>query len=286
MMGINIEYQNNLELNLQCDHFGKTFCQHQYTSYPIRLSPVFYLEGKDSPRAYLYVMNTSPGLLAGDRLNLSVQLAANTSLYLTDQAATKVHQMIDLDRDKAVVNHKIIVNKNASLELVLEPIILYQDSALKQNTTIYIDHTARLFVSEIILPGRLARDEYYRFNYYLNRISLMDLDNNLLFTDATKLIGKNNSFKDNNIFTSLPIIGSAITVLPNTHIDKLVDFIENEELANTYNLESAVTILPIKNGILIRALAAKTDNIKQYFNCIINYIRQITKQPSLPYIPK
>ena len=45
---------------------------------------------------------------------------------------------------------RIIVNANATLELVPEPIILYSDSALEQNTTIKLDSTARLFLSEII----------------------------------------------------------------------------------------------------------------------------------------
>ena len=286
MMGINIKYKNNLELNLQGDRFGKTFCQHQYTSYPLRLSPVFRLEGQDSRRAYLYVINTSPGLLAGDRLNLSVQLAANTELYLTDQAATKVHQMADINRSKATVSNQIIVNENASLELVPEPVILYRDSVLEQNTAIALHPTAKLFFSEIILPGRLAREEYYDFNYYHNRLKIVDLNNNLLFTDVMKLLGKNNFFKDNQIFTSLPIMGNAIAILPNIDIDKLISFVENPELIDTYNLEAAATMLPPKNGILIRVLAAKTINIKQYFTDVLDRIRQLTKQPSLPYIPK
>ena len=286
MMGINIKYKNNLELYLQGDRFGKTVCQHQYTSYPLRLSPVFSLEGQDSRRAYLYITNTSPGLLAGDRLSLSVELAANTNLYLTDQAATKVHQMADIDQSKAIVNNQIIVNENASLELVPEPVILYKNSVLEQNTTIELHPTGRLFLSEIVLPGRLARNEYYDFNYYLNSLKIIDTNGILLFVDAMKLSGKDNSFQDDRIFTSLPIMGNAIAVLPNTDIDKLISFIENPVLINTYNLEAAATILPAENGILIRVLAAKTSNIKQYFTVVLNQIRQLTKQPSLPYIPK
>lgn len=274
-----IKYKHNLELNLQVNKFGQTFCQHQYTTYPLRLSPIFRLE--ESNRAYLYLINTSPGLLSGDTLNLSLQLAANSNLYLTDQAATKVHPM--LDSNKAMINNQIILDAGANLELVPEPIILYQKSILEQNTTIKLHSTARLFLTEIILPGRLAKNEYYDFDYYFNRTQISDLNNKFLFIDATHLSG-NNPFKNNKLFASLPIIGNAIAIVPDTNLNLLIDTIENQ--TSNHNLESAISILPAENGIIIRALANKTRIIKKHFIDILNCIRAITNQSLLPHIPK
>ncbi|MEL6579691.1 MAG: urease accessory protein UreD, partial [Cyanobacteria bacterium J06621_12] len=116
-----IKYQHNLELALDCNQDGKTVCQHQYTTFPLRLSTPFYLEGAASRRAYHYLINTSPGLLAGDELNLSLQLEEDSHLHLTDQAATKIHPM-PLNNSKGVINYQITVEANASLELCPEPI--------------------------------------------------------------------------------------------------------------------------------------------------------------------
>ena len=96
---------------LRCDR-DRTVTRHQYTSFPLRLSTPFRLEGADSNPVYHYLINTSPGLLAGDELSLSVQLAANTSLYLTEQAATKVHPMPN--HNKATVNYQIELDADAS----------------------------------------------------------------------------------------------------------------------------------------------------------------------------
>ena len=279
------KYKNHLELKLQSTQASQTICSHLYTTYPLRLSPVFRLEGANSNRAYLYLINTSPGLLAGDELNLSLQLAANTNLYLTDQAATKVHPMPTINT-KAIVNYQIIVNDNASLELVPEPVILYQDSVLEQNTVIELHPTARLFLSEIILPGRLAKQEYYAFRYYFNRLQVRDKEGKLLFTDAMRLIGQENPFKDNQLFASLPIMGNAIAVLPDTELDLLISQLENIELANCQDIEIATTVLPNNNGILVRALAKKTLELKKYFQYALNCIRTITNQSPLPHIPK
>ena len=281
----NVKYQNNLELRVHSSQACQTICDHQYTSYPLRLSPVFRLEGVDSERAYLYLINTSPGLLSGDELSISLQLAANSQLYLTDQAATKVHPMPEIT-SKASVNSQIIVNANASLELVPEPIILYSESALEQNTIIKLDSTARLFLSEIILPGRLAKQEYYDFDYYFNRLQVTDLKGKLLFTDAMRLMGKENPFKNNQLFATLPILGSAIAVFPEIDLNQLTMQIENLELANCSHIEIATTILPSVNGILIRALANKTTELKKYFRYVLNCIRAITNRSPLPHIPK
>ena len=280
-----IKYQNNLELKLQSSQSCQTICDHQYTTYPLRLSSIFRLEGAHSNRAYVYLINTSPGLLAGDELNLSLQLAPQTNLYLTDQAATKVHPMPE-EETKATINYQILVNNDASLELVPEPIILYRDSVLEQKTIIRLHTTAKLFLSEIILPGRLAKKEYYDFNYYFNRLEVTDLNTKILFTDAMRLAGKHNKFKNNKLFTSLPIMGNAIAVLPNADLQSLTRQLENIALADCQNVEVATTILPSNNGILIRALSNKTIQLKKYFTHALNCIRNLTNQSSLPYIAK
>lgn len=281
----NIKYKNHLELKLHNSESSQTICQHQYTTFPLRLSALFRLEGAGSNRAYVYLINTSPGLLAGDELNLSLQLAPQTNLYLTDQAATKVHPMPEKEA-KATINYQILVDADASLELVPEPIILYRDSILEQKTIIRLHATARLFLSEIILPGRLAKKEYYDFNYYFNRLEVTDLNTKILFTDAMHLVGKQNKFKNNKLFTSLPIMANAIAVLPNTDLQSLIRQLENIALADCQNVEVATTILPSNNGILIRALSNKTIQIKKYFTYALNCIRTVTNQSSLPYIAK
>ena len=274
-------FQNNLELSLSCDR-DRTICQHQYTTYPLRLSPSFRLEGLNSGRIYHYLINTSPGLLAGDELCLSLRLAPNTSLYLTDQAATKVHPMPETGT-KATIDYHIKVDADACLELVPEPIILYMDSVLEQEIAIALHPTARLFLSEIIIPGRLAKQEYYDFNYYFNRLKVTDLAGKMLFVEANRLFGKQNQFKHHHLFAASAIMGNAIAVLPNTDLELLTT--QLDKLA-CKNIESATTILPSNNGILIRALSNKTAKLKQYFTSVLNCIRTITNQSSLPYIPK
>ncbi|MBR8835591.1 MAG: urease accessory protein UreD [Stigonema ocellatum SAG 48.90 = DSM 106950] len=276
-----IKRTNNLELRLKCDRIGQTILSHQRTAYPLRVSPVFRLDDADSHRAYLYVMSTSPGLLAQDELNISLQLAANTSLYLTDQAATKVHSM-PIAGSKATTNYEIEIGSGATLEFVPEPLILFADATLQQTTNINIHPTGKLFLSEIILPGRIAKGELYQFHHYFNRLKVTSTNGELWFIDAMHLFGKNNLFTNSNLFASSPVLGNLLVVLPDTNLKLLSESVEDLKAANCLGLTVASSILPQGRGLLIRAIAKGTHELKNYLKYALNCVRRSSHQPLLP----
>ncbi|MBD2503491.1 urease accessory protein UreD [Anabaena azotica] len=284
---------NNLELRLKCDkplgicsadnRQSKTIVSHQYAAYPLSVSPVFRLDGDfDSYRAYLYMMSTSPGLLAGDEWKISLQLEENSSLYLTEQAATKVHSM-PIEGTKATINYNIEIGAKASLEFIPEPLILFADAVLEQTINIKIHPTGQLCLSEIILPGRLARGESYQFHHYLSRLQVRSTSGELWFTDAMYLEGKLNPFTDSHLFTSSPVLGSLFVVLPEADLAILSASIEDLEAANCSDMTVASSILPHGKGLLIRAIASGTHKMKMYLKYALNCVRRSNHQPPLPY---
>lgn len=277
---------NNLELTLKRDRAKRTVIGSQYTAYPLRLSPILRLDNKNRDYAYLYMMNTSPGLLARDKLNIELKLAEDTNVYLTDQAATKVHPMPQLDT-VARVNSTIQLAANANLELIPEPIILYEDAALEQTTQIELHETATLFLSEIILPGRLARGECNRFRHYFNHIQVSSLAGEVYCQEAIRLLGKLNPFKESKLYASMPVMGSALVILPQGDLEGLSSTLEDLQQANCQNnIVVACSLLPYDRGLLIRALANTTQPIKKYLHYAINCVRLASDRPPLPHIPK
>jgi len=120
---------------------GSSYVRRQYVTYPYRLSRPLALAPTDLSCAYLYIMNSSPGLLAKDNLRIALKLDPGTRLYLTDQSATKVHSMSAGDNAKTC--YEIEVGDKACLELVSEPLIFFPNSALEQigqlSTSEYLD---------------------------------------------------------------------------------------------------------------------------------------------------
>ncbi|MGK7899144.1 MAG: urease accessory protein UreD [Xenococcus sp. (in: cyanobacteria)] len=276
---------SKLDLKLQCNSSGQTQIARQYATHPLRVSQPFRLDKNNDKRVYLYLRNNSPGILAEDELNFSIQLEQNSQLYLTEQAATKVHPVLTKSA-AARVNYQIIIKANANLEFVPEPLILYTDAALKQETKIQMHPNSNLFWSEIILPGRLARGESYQFHYYDNCLTVTSPEEKLLFKDRSYWEGKNNQFRDNSLFTSFPIMGTAIAVYPQINCNSLQKAIDNLTVANSDKFTVATSVLPYEQGITIRVLSEKSEQIKNYFRSVLNEIRSLQNDFALPNIPK
>lgn len=261
----------NLALKLESDRKGHTIVSHQYTAYPLGISRTFRRENNPN-RAYLYITSTSPGLLANDQLNISLELAANSDLYITDQSATKVHPM-PIPGTKATTNYEVEIGESASLEFVPEPIILFREATLEQRIRIKCHPTGKLFWSEIIVPGRLARGECYEFNYYFNRLQVTSLQGELWFTDAMRLKGKDNIFQNSHLFSSSVILGNLIIILPGENLHLLSENLENFRTIDDFNVKVASSILPQNKGLIIRVSAYNTEGLKNYLQYALNSVR-------------
>lgn len=273
--------KKQLDLHIGRDRVGQSFVHRQYATYPFRLSRALRLDPLDTHRAYLYLMNASPGLLADDTLQLRVQLDDQTSLYLTDQSATKVHTMA-VDRI-ARIRYDLHVGAEASLEFVPEPLILYKDANLEQTVQVTLDPTGQLFLSEIIVPGRLARGESYQFRHCLSRLQVSAPDGSLIVADAMRLSG-HNRFADHPLFAPLPMLASVIIVLPDVDLQPLCQALA--ALATNPKLMLASSRLPNCNGLLVRAMAASVSTLKTTVHHALNSMRCVSGQPTLPEIPK
>ncbi|MGC1306053.1 MAG: urease accessory protein UreD [Phormidesmis sp.] len=257
-------------------------------AYPLSVSPVFRLEedgtASSTNRAYLYRMNTSPGLLAGDALEISLQLDKGSQLYLIDQAATKVHTMTEATA-QARVSYQIDVGTDASLEFLPEPLILFAGSTLTQKTDITLHSTAGLSWGEIVLPGRLARGEVYQFRQYLSRLRVQSPDGQMWFAESMKLLGKENRFSQQALFASGAVLGTLVLVLPGaiaTPQNLSALSIEIEALAKG-SVDLASSVLPGDRGLFIRAMANTTREMQACFRQAVNCVRILQGQALLPY---
>ena len=287
---------NQLAVQIGLDQYHQSFVQRQYATYPFRLSRELRLDPTDAHRVYLYIMNSSPGLLAGDAFQISIRLSDRTALYLTDQSATKVHQMAVAQR--ARVHYDVEVGAGASLEYVPEPIILYRNASLKQTMRLTLAPTGSLFLSDIMVPGRLARGEYFHFRQYVNRLQVYTPDGDLVFTDAMQLKGQGDRphvaeqyrtsldrVTQSPLFSPYPILASLLLVLPEIDLQPLSQDLAQFAQVQT-NLTAASSPLPNCNGLWLRAMAASVPIAKAYINYALTRMRHLNGQPGLPEVPK
>ncbi|MEL6938340.1 MAG: urease accessory protein UreD [Cyanobacteria bacterium J06598_1] len=263
---------------------NRAFIANQYATYPFRLSNALSLDSSDPQRVYAYIMNAGPGLLAGDDLRVVVEVGDRASLYLTDQSATKVHSK-PTGELPAQMTHVLEVGNHAYLEYVPEPIIFFPAAALKQKTQITLHPNSRLVLSEIVVPGRLARKEIYEFEQFENRLEVRSSEGALHFVDTLKLLGQSNRFRTHRFLTDHPILGSFVVIAPKLDLDR---FSQAVEAINTPadNLQIGSSPLPNCNGLFVRAMANKTRAIKIFQHHLLSTTRRLLQQQPLPDIPK
>jgi urease accessory protein len=281
-----------------------SFVAHQYATYPFHLSKNLRLDPIDPRRVYAYIMNASPGILSGDNLQLAVAVGKNASLYLTDQSATKAHSQPPHSAP-AQIDYAISVDAGACLEYIPEPIILFKAAALTQRMQVTLHPQGQLVLGEIIVPGRLARGEFYEFDYFRSYLQVQTPDGKRCFADTLQLAGSANRFKHSPFVTDWPILGNFVAIVPDIDLAQLTQHLEAYEMPSEMRPRMmpemmpgmATTIqadelrvcdspLPGCNGLLIRALATRTDILKHYQRHLLNGVRRLTGQPPLPQIPK
>ncbi|MEO1447189.1 MAG: urease accessory protein UreD, partial [Cyanobacteria bacterium J06635_11] len=251
---------------------ARSFIAHQYATYPFRLSGNLRLDASDPHRAYAYVMNASPGILAGDDLRWAVEVGDRACLYLTDQSATKVHSQ-PKEGATARMTYDFTVGSGAYLEYIPEPIILFRAANLTQGTHIMLHPAGTLVLSEIIVPGRLARGEFYDFEQFVSRLQVRSPDGKLCFADNLRLFGASNRFRQSPIFSDWAILGNFVAVVPGVDLAKLARRLEDN---NQHELQVCSSPLPGCHGLLIRAMSTQVSILKAYQRYLIGCVRQLT----------
>ena len=281
--------QPQLALTLGCDRARKTVVQQKYMAYPLSVSPTFRLDALgghaatlQQQRAYLYRMNTSPGLLAGDALTMTCHLKVGSKLYFADQAAIKVHRMPQPETFSQV-DYSVQLEAGATLEFLPEPVILFEDAALFQTADIVVAPSASLCWGEIVLPGRWARGEHYQFREFSSRVRIRSDRGKLVFVDQMKLLGKTNRFARSGLFSSAPVLGSLIVLLPETVGDLAALQQRVEAIASDSAIDMASSVLPGARGLLVRAMAARSQTMQKCFKEVVSAMRQTNGEAPLPY---
>lgn len=134
------------------------------------------------------VMDSSPGLLAGDCYDLEWRLGQGARVHLSTQGFTRVHPSTERP---CAIRTRIEIAGGARLESFPEPLMLFQDAALRSDCEVEMDGGAALMMGEVWCAGRVGKaspdgGEAFRFHRFSSRLSVR-MDGELLFLSRTDL---------------------------------------------------------------------------------------------------
>jgi urease accessory protein len=176
---------------------GQTIIRDSYCEVPFKITRPVNSIPNDG--IHLILMHCTAGIFGGDDLECSIRVESGARVYITQQAATRIHPSEDRLARQTI---RIHVESGASLHADFEPIIPFARSRYRQNTRIDLDRGGNLTFWECMMAGRIGHSEEWQFeefgsetmlylngrtvflDRYLLRPSVMDLRSPWVMGDA------------------------------------------------------------------------------------------------------
>lgn len=162
--------QSKLTLSTKLTTQGKTQLNQYFASPPFKVMTLPNLDTYWVNALNAMQMSSSPGLLAGDQLEIDISLADNTALSLNTQAFTRVQSMHE--GDYATQKTCIKLGKNSRLFYLPHPLVLHKDSSFKQTTEIEMDEQSELIYGEVVAIGRVLNSERFEFRHFASYLRI------------------------------------------------------------------------------------------------------------------
>lgn len=165
----------HLKVRASADLQGRTFLREQSFRAPFHIGKGYW----DGQVMQLRVVNPTAGILAGDRLELAVDVDPKAALAILTPAATRAFMMTS---GVAACEQRFTVAAGAWLEYAPEPIFPHTQSDYAQSTRLELFPGAEAYYAEALAPGRVGRGESWAWRRLRLRLDVT-LGAKLLFRE-------------------------------------------------------------------------------------------------------
>ena len=134
----------------------ETVLRRQSFAPPIHVSKPHH----DAGWLVVNLASPTPGLLAGDRVDVRVAVETGAHLLLTAPSASRIHAMAEGYAELTQYYH---IAAGGVLDIWPEYLIPQKDARYQQRTRIEVEPGGTLLWTETVAPGRTARGEVFEF---------------------------------------------------------------------------------------------------------------------------
>lgn len=152
------DFHGHLFLRAEAKPGGRTVVGAQAFRAPFHVSKPYW--DLDTRTLLLQVVNPTAGILSGDRLEASVEVAAGAAMLLTTPSASRVFKMRSGDARSV---QRFSVEDGGWLEVLPEPLVPHRGSVFHQRTELVVSEGGAAFYADLLLPGRIAHGEAWEW---------------------------------------------------------------------------------------------------------------------------
>lgn len=249
---------------------GVTNVSHQYARPPFHLMGDLHHDEQLQDLSTLYIQNPSGGVTQGDRHKINIKVQSGARANVSTQSSTKVYGM---EKNLASSSTEIFVNEGGYLEFMPDPTILYEKSRFFKNLQVTLEQGSTLLLSDIVVPGRLARDEFFEFDKYHSKINI-SYGNDEIFANNYVLNSESVEPNRNGLMKDFRVLGTMNIISDKFDSDKLNSQVYNN-VSQINEISAASSVLPYNTGIVLKILGDTAQSVQDAINHAWNETRNI-----------
>jgi len=225
------------------------------------------------------IVNTSGGIVSGDKHKVCINIDKNSKALIFSQAAEKIYK--SLNNDYAEINNDIFVGENSWIEWLPQETIVFENSRLKRNLNIYLSKNSESLAGEIVVLGRLAKGEFVNNVYLKDAISIYK-NGKIQWVDIALLKEGVNNARSSS--TRLDGANSFFTiVLSSEKVKKYKKAIV--DLTTSFIKKIKISVTLVNENLVIKGLSEDPLLLRKIFSKIWCFIRLELKKLT-PVMPK
>ena len=252
---------------------GNTVIKEQYSRVPLFVQRAMYLEETLPTMAYVYIVSPSGGILQGDRYQIDIKLGNNTFAHVTTQGATRIYKM---EKNYASQTINIILEEESYFEYIPDQIIPFRNSRFYQEVNLNVHDNATMIYSEVIVPGRVASGEAFEYDICYIKTEGRNQLGKTRFMDVVKLDPMNKNLRAEGILGKFKVVGTTYIVTKESYVKDLQYEISERIKGLEVNgkISGGTSILPARQGIIIRILGNSAEDVKKIIFNIVGIARK------------
>jgi urease accessory protein len=251
---------------------SRTFIKDLRTSAPFLVQRALYPDATLPHMAHVYLMSSAGSILEGDRFNIAIEAGPGTCSWISTQAATKIHKMMN---GYATQNIDINLGKNAYLEFVPEMVIPYKSSKYFQEVTISPSDGSLMVYAETFCSGRVASREAFDFDICSFKTFILDHSAKPIITDSMKLSLSGSKDEILYQFDNKNFLFTAYVIVGEQNYGNVAEEIRKCLLTDDYKILSGFSRLPGGSGYVVKILAESMDKVNGIKDSLIGATRKL-----------
>jgi urease accessory protein len=242
-----------LSLTLESTPNGTQLARSSHEG-PLRIQRVFYPEGGACP--HIYLLHPPGGVVGGDRLETSVELAERAQVLLTTPAAQKLYRSAGAASE---IFNRLSIGPGATLEWLPSETLAFPSAQARSTTRVELAAGAAFVGWEISCYGMPARGERFEHGRVVSRFELYRGQAPLLI-EAIELGEGAGPLDDAYALRGQPVVATLYAVPPSGAIESsLVDAVRIAIECAPPNLCSVTSLDEL---LVVRALGPNVEGLR------------------------